>query len=114
MGTIKQSAAGFPSELKGVKLARGEYIAKTVDGVRYIVFNDRQLVCFATNVLPESMPDSVFRVQACRRYSTCTKDFPFVMVNLKKSLHGNDKAIYASNNLITVTMTVFIQSLSKL
>ena len=28
------------------------------------MFNDRQLVCFATNVFPESMPDPVFRVQA--------------------------------------------------
>ena len=64
VGTIKQSAAGFPSELKGVKLAKGEYIAKTVDGVRYFAFSDRQLVCFATNVFPESMPDPVFRVQA--------------------------------------------------
>ena len=64
VGTIKQSAAGFQSELKSVKLAKGEYIAKTVDGVRYFVFSDRQLVCFATNVFPESMPDPVFRVQA--------------------------------------------------
>ena len=64
VGTIKQSAVGFPSELKGVKHARGEYIAKTVHGVCYFVFNDRQLVFFATNVFPESMPDSAFRVQA--------------------------------------------------
>ena len=32
--------------LKGVKLARGEYIAKAIDGLRYFVFNDRPLVCF--------------------------------------------------------------------
>ena len=43
VGKIKQSAAGFPSELTGVKLAKGEYIAKTVNSVCYFVFHDCQI-----------------------------------------------------------------------
>lgn len=64
VGTIKQSASGFPSELKGVKPPKGEYVSKTVGGVRYFVFHDRKVVSFATNVFPEFMPHSVFRLQS--------------------------------------------------
>ncbi|XP_064387842.1 piggyBac transposable element-derived protein 4-like [Halichondria panicea] len=64
VGTMKMSAAGFPSDLKGVVPHKGEYVSKTVDGICYFVFNDRKVVCFAINVFPETMPGAVFRLQA--------------------------------------------------
>ncbi len=39
-------------------------VSKTVDDISYFVFHDRKVVCFATNVFPDTMPDAVFRLQA--------------------------------------------------
>lgn len=63
VGTIKQNASGFPSSLKGVKPPKGNYLVQTVGDIRYFVFNDRKVVCFATNVFPEHMPEKVARLQ---------------------------------------------------
>ena len=52
VGAIQQRADGFPEELKGVKLTKGEYRAKTVGDIRYFVFHDRKVMSFATNVFP--------------------------------------------------------------
>ena len=62
-GTIKQSASGFPQELKVPTPPKGQYRAKTVGDIRYFVFNDHKVCSFATNTFPEQMPEKVFRVQ---------------------------------------------------
>ena len=59
VGTIQQNASGFPDTLKGVKPPKGTYVAQKVRNIRYFVFHDRKVVCFATNVFPEVMPDTV-------------------------------------------------------
>ena len=64
VGTIQQRAKDFPASLKGIKLAKGEYCATTVGDIRYFAFRDRKVVSFATNVFPETMSDSVVRVQS--------------------------------------------------
>ena len=63
VGTIQQNASGFPDTLKGVKPPKGTYVAQKVRNIRYFVFHDRKVVCFATNVFPEVMPDTVVRLQ---------------------------------------------------
>ena len=64
VGTIQQRAKGFPVSLKGIKLAKGEYSATTVGDIRYFAFRDRKVVSFATNVFPETMSDTVVRLQS--------------------------------------------------
>ena len=63
VGTIQQNASGFPDTLKGVKPPKGTYVAQKVRNIRYFVFHDRKVVCFATNVFPEVMPDTIVRLQ---------------------------------------------------
>lgn len=63
-GTIQQRASGFPELLKGIKPAKGCYVAHTVDNNVYYVFNDRKMVSFVSNVFPEAMPGKVLRVPA--------------------------------------------------
>ena len=74
VGTIKRTAAGFPSSLKTVNPPKGSYVSESVDGKQYFVFNDRKVVCFVTNVFPESMDSKVFGLQPERtiRSSTLT------------------------------------------
>ena len=62
-GTIKRTAAGFPSSLKTVIPPKGSYVSESVDGKQYFVFNDRKVVCFVTNVFPVAMASKVFRLQ---------------------------------------------------
>ena len=63
VGTIKKGAAGFPSSLKTVTPPKGSYVSESVDGKQYFVFHDRKVVCFVTNVFPETMSSKVFRLQ---------------------------------------------------
>lgn len=62
-GTIKRTAAGFPSSLKTIVPPRGSYVSESVDGKQYFVFNDRKVVSFVTNVFPERMDSMVVRLQ---------------------------------------------------
>ena len=64
VGTIPRTAAGFPDSLKTVTLPKGSYVSESVDGKQYFVFHDRKVVCFVTNVFPETMDSKVFRLQS--------------------------------------------------
>ena len=63
VGTIKRTAAGFPPSLKDVKPEKGSYVSTSVGSIKYFVFHDRKVVCFATNVFPEQMGSKVARTQ---------------------------------------------------
>ena len=64
VGTIKKTACGFPSSLASVVPPKGSYVSESVAGKQYYVFNDRKVVCFVSNVFPESMGSKVFRLQS--------------------------------------------------
>ena len=64
VGTIRRTAAGFPDSLKAVTPPKGSYVSESVDGKQYFVFHDRKVVCFVTNVFPETMDSKVFRLQS--------------------------------------------------
>ena len=56
-GTIKQTAAGYPVELRNVKLDDpGDYAVLEVGKILYTAFKDGGLVSFATNAFPSVMP----------------------------------------------------------
>ena len=63
-GTIRRTTAGFPDSLKTVTPPKGSYVSESVDGKQYFVFHDRKVVCFVTNVFPETMDSKVFRLQS--------------------------------------------------
>ena len=63
-GTIRRTAAGFPSSLKAVVPPRGSYVHVRKCGCKqYFVFNDRKVVSFVSNVFPERMDSMVVRLQ---------------------------------------------------
>ena len=64
VGTIKKTACGFPSSLASVVPPKGSYVSESVAGKQYYVFNDRKVVCFVSNVFPESMGSKMFRLQS--------------------------------------------------
>lgn len=64
VGTILKNAAGFPTSLKGVVPDKGSYVSQTVGDICYSVFNDRKVVCFATNVFPDTVAVSALRRQS--------------------------------------------------
>ena len=64
VGTINKYAAGFPECLKQSKPPKGTYVSKRIDDKTYSVFHDRKVVCFLSNVFPESMNDKAAGVQA--------------------------------------------------
>ena len=63
VSTIKRTAAGFPPSLKVVKPERDSYVSTSAESINYLVFHDRKVVCFATNVFPEQMGSKVARTQ---------------------------------------------------
>ena len=62
VGTIKQRACGYPSELKDLKLDVGDYAVRSVGETCYYAFQDRKLVSFVSNVFPETMQGKVARL----------------------------------------------------
>ena len=64
VGTIRRTAAGFPDSLRTVTPPKGSYVSESVDGKQYFVLHDRKIVCFVTNVFPETMDSKVFRLQS--------------------------------------------------
>ena len=56
-GTIKQTAAGYPVELRNVKLDDpGDYAVLEVGKILYTAYKDGGLVSFVTNAFPSVMP----------------------------------------------------------
>ena len=62
-GTIKERAVGFPDNLKGLKLSKGDYASERVGDTCYYAFENRKRVCLVSNVFPERMDSDVVRVQ---------------------------------------------------
>ena len=57
-GTIKQTAAGYPVELRNVKLDDpGDYAVLEVGKILYTAYKDGGLVSFVTNAFPSVMPN---------------------------------------------------------
>ena len=61
VGSIQQTASGFPDSLKGIVPPVGRYVSTSVCGITYFVFHDRSVVRFITNAFPETMKYKVFR-----------------------------------------------------
>ena len=89
VGTIRQSSAGFPDSLKGLKLAKGKYACERVGEVCYFLFEDRKTVSFVSNVFPESMESSVVRMQPDN--SLQFQSIPPVLPAYNKYMGGVDR-----------------------
>ena len=62
-GTIQQKAKGFPELLKGLSVPANNYVAHSVNGTTYYVFNDRKKFSLVSNAFPEAMGGTVTRLQ---------------------------------------------------
>ena len=61
-GTIQQTAQGFPSELKGLKLPVGQFAGVSTGETSYHTFKDRKMVSFVSNAFPVAMKGRVARL----------------------------------------------------
>ena len=74
VSTIKRTAAGFPEDLEASDPPKCSYVSKEVDDKAYFLYraNNRKVVCFLMNALPEIMNRQVARLQpdGVLRYQT--------------------------------------------